>query len=119
MRIALILTAAVSELLLDVLEDTAAGWTIEMWLVSSARYLVSFFSSSLYPSVCFLNVSCNLPFDFLFPGLLSAMRVVPAAPVTFLVTRFFLASAFLGRTDFQELVSLGINELCKLRGLVV
>ena len=29
------------------------------------------------------------------------------------------ASVFLGRAEFQELVSLGITELCKLRGLVV
>ena len=33
--------------------------------------------------------------------------------------RLFLASAFLGRAEFQELVSLGITELGKLRGIVV
>ena len=38
----------------------------------------------------------NLPFDFLFPGLLSDMWVVPASPVTFLVMSFFLPLTFLG-----------------------
>ena len=47
------------------------------------------------------------------------MWVAPASPVTFLVMSLFFASAFLGRAEFQELVSLGITELGKLRGLVL
>ena len=43
LRIALILIADVAALMLDVLEDAAAGWTAETRLASLANFSVSFF----------------------------------------------------------------------------
>ena len=46
------------------------------------------------------------------------MGVTLAAPLTFLVMNSFIYFSFLVRAEFQELFSLGITEMDKLRGLM-
>ena len=96
LRVSFILTDAVSEFLLDALEDTAKSWTAEMRLESSASSSVSFFWSSFSASFCLFMAAATYPLILFSQGffLPSELRLTPLS--SFLWWFSFLPLPFLG-----------------------